>query len=172
MKLFETDKKESTRTRFKRLLFNFFPAYRSTGARVAFIAEDFSEVQIKLRLYWRTRNYVGTVFGGSIFGALDPIHMLQLIKLLGNDYVVWDKEANVRFVRPIAKTVYARFLVTEELLNEIRHEVAEKKEIHRVMHSQFEDRQGKVYATVDKTIYIASKAFYDQKRKEKASRKV
>ncbi len=171
MKLFETDKKSSLKTRFQCLLFNFFPAYRSTGARVKFISNDYSEIHVKLRLYWRTRNYVGTVFGGSIFGALDPMHMIQLIKLLGDDYVVWDKEANVRFLRPVSSPVFARFLVTDELIGEIRKEVTEKKEIHRVMHSQFEDRNGKVYATVDKTVYIALKDYYKSKRKAKREKR-
>lgn len=172
MKLFETNKKSSLQTRFQCLVFNFFPAYRSTGARVKFISHDYSEIHVRLRLFWRTRNYVGTVFGGSIFGALDPMHMIQLIKLLGDDYVVWDKEARVRFMRPISKPVFARFLVAEEELNEIRKEVGEKKEIHRVMHSQFEDRRGKVYATVDKTIYIASKPFYKNKQKLRKTQSV
>jgi hypothetical protein len=41
-----------------------------------------------------------------------------------------------------------------------------------VLHSQFEDREGKVYATVDKTIYIAEKSFYKEKRKAKKAKKV
>ena len=165
MKLFETAKQASLRTKLDRRLFNIFPAYRSTGARVKFISHDYSEIHVKLRLFWRTRNYVGTVFGGSIFGALDPMHMIQLIRLLGDDYVVWDKEAVVKFIRPISHRVCARFLVTDKMIDGIKKEVAEKKEIHRVMHSQFEDRSGKVYATVDKTLYIAEKSFYKNKQK-------
>ncbi|HBE81322.1 MAG TPA: DUF4442 domain-containing protein, partial [Blastocatellia bacterium] len=53
--------------------FNLFPAYRGTGGRVTYIADDWKEVRVKLPLNWRTRNYVGTIFGGSIYGAVDPI---------------------------------------------------------------------------------------------------
>ena len=70
--------------------FNSFPAYRGTGARVTYIAADFREVRIRLPLSWRTRNVVGTIFGGSMYGAVDPIFMIMLIRLLGADYVVWD----------------------------------------------------------------------------------
>jgi len=84
-------------------LFNLVPAYRRTGARISFISEDFKEVHLKLRLKWTTRNYVGTVFGGSIYGALDPIYMVQLINILGGKYVVWDKAATIKFIRPIKK---------------------------------------------------------------------
>ena len=32
---------------------------------------------------WRTRNYVGTIFGGSMYSAVDPIYM---VRRLGKDY--------------------------------------------------------------------------------------
>lgn len=160
MKLFETDKKESRNTRLKRLYFNFFPAYRSTGAGVAFIASDYTEIHIKLRLYWRTKNYVGTVFGGSIFGALDPIYMVQLINILGKDYVVWDKEAKIKFLKPIKKTVFARFLITQELLNEIRKEVSHNKKMHITLPVSFVDKKGTAYATVEKLLFISDREYY------------
>lgn len=52
-----------------RWYFNFFPAYRGTGARVTYISGTWNEIRIKLPLNWRTRNYVGTICGGSIYGV-------------------------------------------------------------------------------------------------------
>jgi acyl-coenzyme A thioesterase PaaI-like protein len=170
VKLFETDKTESLQTRLQRLYFNFFPAYRSTGARVKFISADYKEIHVRMRLFWRTRNYVGTVFGGSLFGALDPLYMIQLIKLLGDDYVVWDSKAKVDFKRPVSKPVYARFLIKDELLDEIRETIAKEKKMHLWLPAQFEDKNGKVYATVDKLLYIADKSYYKQQRKSKEKR--
>src|SRR5689334_16335515 len=107
---------ESFRTRLLRWKFNFFPAYRGTGARITYIASDFSEVRIRLPLSWRSRNYVGTIFGGSLYGAVDPIFMIMLIQLLGPDYVVWDKAAAIRFLKPGRTTLYATFKIDEEEL--------------------------------------------------------
>jgi acyl-coenzyme A thioesterase PaaI-like protein len=70
---------ESLRSRFYRWGFNLFPAYCATGARITFISHDFREVRIKLPLSWQTRNYVGTIFGGSMCAAIDPVYMLMLI---------------------------------------------------------------------------------------------
>src|SRR6266496_6489335 len=95
--------------RLLRWKFNLFPAYRGTGARVTYIADDFHEVRVHLPLSWRTRNAVGTIFGGSMYGAVDPIYMIMLIQLLGRDYVVWDKAATIRFRRPGQTTLYATF---------------------------------------------------------------
>jgi acyl-coenzyme A thioesterase PaaI-like protein len=94
---------ESFQTRIDRLKFNIFPAYRGSGGRVTYIADDYREVRVKLPLSWRTRNYVGTIYGGSIYAAIDPIYMLMLVKNLGREYTVWDKAANIRFKSPGAK---------------------------------------------------------------------
>jgi len=59
---------ESWKTRWLRWRFNFFfPAWRGTGATITYVADDFREVRVKLPLSWRTRNYVGTIFGGSLY---------------------------------------------------------------------------------------------------------
>ena len=88
---------ESRASRLLRWKFNFFPAYRGSGARVTYIAGDLREVHVELPLSWRTRNYVGTIFGGSIYAAVDPMYMVMLIRILGREYVVWDKAATIRF---------------------------------------------------------------------------
>lgn len=56
---------ESLKSRFYRWRFNFFPAYRRTGGRIFYISNDMQEVRIKLPLNWKTRNYVGSIFGGT-----------------------------------------------------------------------------------------------------------
>lgn len=74
---------ESWQTRIARWTFNWFPAYRGTGAKITCIASDWFEVRVRLPLSSRTRNYVGTIFGGSMYGAVDPVYMIMLIKALG-----------------------------------------------------------------------------------------
>lgn len=145
---------ESLKTRFQRWGFNFFPAYRGTGARITYIAHDFREIHIKLPLNWRTRNYVGTIYGGSMYGAVDPIYMLMLIKLLGRKYLVWDKAASIRFKQPGRTTLYARFMIDEAELNAIRHELTIQPKIDRVYQLELKDHQGSVHAAIEKIIQI------------------
>ena len=139
--------------RLLRWKFNFFPAYRGIGARVTYIADDFSELRVRLPLSWRTRNYVGTIFGGSMYGAVDPMYMIMLIQLLGHGYVVWDKSAEIRFRKPGRTTLYATFKITEEELAEIRVATVNGP-IDRVYSVDLVDEAGAVHATVTKTIYI------------------
>ena len=139
------------------LKFNFFPAYRGTGARVVYISDDYREIRVKIPLSWRTRNYVGTIYGGSLYGGIDPIYMLMLIKNLGRDYVVWDKAARIRFRRPGRENLFADFRLTEDELNEIKAVLETKKTIDRIYNIELADKNGKVHATIEKTLYIARK---------------
>lgn len=145
---------ESFATRRLRWGWNLFPAYRGTGGRVTYVASDFREVHVRLPLSWRTRNYVGTIFGGSLYGAVDPIYMIMLIKILGPDYVVWDKAATIRFVRPGRTTLTARFRVNDEEVRAIRAELETADSVDRIYRVELTDGEGRVHAEVDKTIYV------------------
>lgn len=145
---------ESARTRLLRWKLNFFPAYRGTGARVTYIADDFREVRVRLPLSWRTRNLVGTIFGGSLYGAVDPIYMIMLIRLLGLGYVVWDKAATIRFRKPGRTTLHATFTIDEAELDAIREAAASGEPIDRIYNVELIDAEGTVHAKIEKVIYI------------------
>lgn len=148
---------ESWRTALYRWRFNWFPAYRGTGGRVTYIAADWSEIRIRLPLGWRTRNYVGTIFGGSLYGALDPLYMIMLMQLLGPGYVVWDKAATIRFRKPGRTTLYARFVVGAEDLETIRAGVAARGRHEWESVVELRDAAGVVHAECTKLLSIRSK---------------
>jgi hypothetical protein len=145
---------ESWPSRLLRWKFNLVPAYRGTGARVTYIAADFREVRIRLPLSWRTRNVVGTIFGGSLYGAVDPIYMIMLIKLLGAKYVVWDKTATIRFRKPGRSTLHATFLIDDAELDAIREATEAGHSVDRTYHVDLVDEAGVVHAEVEKVIYV------------------
>ena len=148
---------ESFRSKSFRWGFNLFPAYRGTGGRVIYVAADWHEVRVKLPLNWRTRNYVGTIYGGSIYGAIDPIYMLMLMRILGPGYIVWDKAANVRFRKPGKGTLFAEFLLTPEEIREIKGLAENARSIDRVYNVELKDKDGVVHAQIEKTLYISKK---------------
>lgn len=145
---------ESLRTRLWRWGFNLFPAYRFGGGRVTYIRRDWQEIHVEVPLSWRTRNYVGTIFGGSIFAAVDPIYMMMLIKTLGDAYTVWDKAAEVRFERPGQSTLSAEFHLSDEELQSIRASLSPGESTERVYDIDLVDENAVVHATVEKTLYV------------------
>jgi acyl-coenzyme A thioesterase PaaI-like protein len=122
---------------------------------VAFIASDWSEVRVRLPLSWRTRNYVGTIFGGSLYAAVDPFYMLMLMHRLGPAYVVWDKAATVRFRKPGRGTLQARFLLDEAEVLEVRRQLAEQPKVDRTYRIELVDGAGLVHAEIEKVIHVS-----------------
>lgn len=149
---------ESWRTRLERWGWNLFPAYRGTGGSVEYVDEDYREVRVRVPLSWRTRNYVGTIFGGSLYGAVDPVYMLMLIKRLGDAYVVWDKAATIRFLKPGRGTLRARFVLPDEEVEAVRAAVARHGRVERTYTVRLTDDGGTVHAEVEKVVHVRKRA--------------
>lgn len=153
---------EALRANAWRWGFNLFPAFRGTGARVDYIAPDLREVLVRLPLSWRTRNYVGTTFGGSMYAAVDPFYAIMLMQSLGPGYIVWDKSAAIRYRRPGRETLYARFTLGEAEVRAICGELAAggrdgRGSVDRIYSVDLTDASGQAHATIEKTLYIRSK---------------
>jgi hypothetical protein len=100
-----------------------------------------------------------------MYGAVDPVYMLMLIKNLGPGYEIWDKAATVRFKKPGRSTLHARFTLNDEELRRIREELAHAGSIDRAYVVDLTDDEGTVCATVEKTIHIRRKETCDKKEK-------
>ncbi len=149
---------ESLRTSLERRAFNLWPCYFGTGARITYVASDWREVRVEIPLSYRTRNYVGTIYGGSMYGAVDPIYMIMLIRNLGRGYDVWDKAASIRFKRPGRGTLHARFSLPEAELAAIRSALEGARSVDRAYTVELADPVGRVHAVVEKTIYVGRRA--------------
>ena len=148
--------------------FNLSPMYRRSTGRIVEVSEDLLSIKIKLPLTYKNRNYVNSIFGGSMFSAVDPIPMVQLINLLGDDYVVWDKSAEIFFKRPAREDLYADFNYTFQEIEEIKDKVAKENEVEIIKTTLLKDKGNRnTYCEVKKVLYIASKEFYKEKRKKK-----
>lgn len=148
--------RESLRTRLFRWAFNLWPCYRGTGGRVTHIAADWSELRVRLPLSWRTRNYVGTIFGGSLYAAVDPFYMLMLIHRLGPGFVVWDKAASIRFRKPGRSRLFATFRIEEAEVAEILRLLQDRPKVDRTYLVELRDADGLLHAEIQKVIHIST----------------
>lgn len=161
--------RESLTTWFNRLRFNLYPAFRGTGAKVIYIAEDRRSIRIKLPLNWRTRNIYGTLFGGSLYSATDPLYAI-LVKIgLGPGYIVWDKAGAIRYRKPGRTTLYAECKVSDTELENLRQRLETESSIDLEYEIELADAEGVVHATVMKTIYVARNDAYLRKLAQEKS---
>lgn len=143
--------------------FNWSPMYRRSVGRVTEVSSDLMKVKIQIPHNYKNMNFVGATFGGSLFSATDPIYMIQLLQILGDNYVVWDKTATIRFKRPVREKVYANFEYTEEEILDIKKRVNESKEIDIIKMATIFNAKGIIFSEVEKVIYVASKEHYLKK---------
>ena len=154
-------------------LFNISTLYRRTSGRIMEATEDMSRVKVRIKFSWKNVNYNGSMFGGSMSAATDPIFMIQYNELLGGEYVVWDKTAKIQFKRPAKQDVWADFVVDVAELDEIKQLVAENGSytFFKSVNLTGKDKR-MIFATVEKEIYIASREHYKQRKAEKEAQKV
>jgi acyl-coenzyme A thioesterase PaaI-like protein len=146
-----------------RMGFNFHPAFRGTGGRVIHVAQDLRHIRVRLPLNWKTKNIVGSLYGGSLFAITDGAHPMMLMAALGDGYIVWDKAASIRYRKPGFSALYADFVLSDGELADIRAQLATTPELERTFQVELKDSGGTVHTVVERTVYIADKHYYRQK---------
>lgn len=137
---------------------NLWPPFLFAGIRIARIADDFRAVDVELRERFYNRNYVGCHFGGSLFAMTDPFWMMMVMRNLDRSYTVWDKSADIEFMKPGQGTVTARFRLTDDMLVDIRANTADEGSKYLPRYSvDITDADGHAVARVSKTLHIRRK---------------
>jgi acyl-coenzyme A thioesterase PaaI-like protein len=136
-------------------MINFYPPFLGAGIRAHHIDER--TVRVELKMNALNRNIVGTHFGGSLYAMCDPWFMLILMRLLGADYIVWDKAASIQFLRPGRSTLTATFHIPPERVDEIRQAADSGQKIEPTFTVEVLDRQGQTVTRVEKLLYVRKK---------------
>jgi len=141
---------------FKRLL-NFYPPYLGAGVKINHISHDWRELRVSLSVRWYNRNAVGTHFGGSLYSMVDPHHMLLLMRLLGNEYWVWDKSAEIEYVKATRKKVSAMIKISDAELESIKLNTADGNKYFPEFSFEIKDEDDNLIARIKKVLYVRKK---------------
>jgi Domain of unknown function (DUF4442) len=138
-------------------MFNLWPPLLGAGIRITRIQADWREVDVEMKLRRWNANYVGTHYGGSLYSITDPFYMVMFIEILGQDFIVWDKSASIRFRRPGRGTVFAKFRITEEQIAEIREALKTAEKIDREFSVDVKSADGEIIAEVKKLLQFRNR---------------
>lgn len=134
--------------------------FRGAKISVDHISEDYKQVDVSMKLGIKNRNIVGTHFGGSLYAMTDPFYMVMLMKILGKEYIVWDKSANIKFKKPGRSKVRALYRLTDDDIQFIKDQISKDQRRTCLWNKKVEilDEQDEIVAEVDKVVYIKKKA--------------
>lgn len=140
-----------------RWMFNLWPPFLLSGIHVTHMSPDWRYARVELRMRPWNRNYVGTHFGGSLFAMTDPFVMLLALHRLGRDYLVWDRAAEIEFVKAVREPVYAEFRMDDDVVAELRGATAGGERHLRWFEVPVTTEAGDVVARVRKQLYVRRK---------------
>lgn len=136
---------------------NLWPPFRGSSITILHIADDFRRVRVRLALRKLTANYLGTLYGASLFSMTDPWWVMMLARNLGRDYSVWDASAQIDFISKGTRHVFAEFELDEATLDDIRRETADGEKHLRWFSTDIITADGTLVARVNKQVYVRKK---------------
>jgi acyl-coenzyme A thioesterase PaaI-like protein len=144
-------------SRLFRHLINVWPPFRGAGIRVVALSTDWTYARVELRETVFNRNAVGTHFGGSLFAMTDPLYVLMLTRLLGEEYRILDQAADIEYLQPGRGIVTAEFRLEAQRIDDLRREAANGLKVLPEFLVEVRDQGGNVVARVRKRIYVRLK---------------
>ncbi|MCQ1993812.1 DUF4442 domain-containing protein [Arthrobacter sp. zg-Y1171] len=140
-----------------RRLMNAWPPFAFTGIRITRLDPEYLGVSVRLRSYWWNKNVAGVHFGGSLFAMTDPFWMMMLLHHLGRDHVVWDRAAEIEFLKPGKGELTVRFTLDRADVGRLRKLAAGGDKVLEWFSVDVTDGSGDVVARVRKQVYVRLK---------------
>lgn len=138
-------------------LISYWPPYLASGIKVVEVADDISSVTVSLKVRPWNKNYFGTHFGGSLYSMCDPFFVFLLAHQLGKEHIIWDRGAEIEFVKAVSEAVFATFSIDPKYVNEIREAALDQFSVEPELATEIVTSGGDVVARVKKTLYVRRK---------------
>jgi hypothetical protein len=138
-------------------LINFYPPFLGAGIYVHQYSKDFKYIEVNMKLRWYNKNVFGTHFGGSLYAMCDPFYVFMIMYNLGKNYIVWDKAANIKFLKPGTGLVKTIFEIDQNTISDIKKIVDENKKGDFTFNTTIQSKEGETIAIVEKVIYVRKK---------------
>ncbi len=136
---------------------SLYPPYIGAGIKLKKVNDAFTRFEVELKMRWFNRNIFGTHFGGSLYAMTDPFYVFIVMNYLGKGYIVWDKSAKIKFIKPGKRTVKAIFELSKEELKNVKEETDKAGKKTFFFTSRITNEENEIVATVEKEIYVRKK---------------
>ncbi|MFD2595679.1 PaaI family thioesterase [Sphingobacterium griseoflavum] len=136
----------------------FYPPFFFQRIWVKRVYPDFRQLDMKIHKSLLNRNSNGTIFGGTIFAAIDPIHTLlfdQIFRRKGiKRTVTWLKSARIEYLKPGRKSLYFSVRISDEELNRALQAITESGKLVQTFEVLIYDANDTLCARSANEIYI------------------
>jgi len=131
---------------------NLYPPYVFFGVKVAFSA-DFLMCRLRIANRFYFKNGHGTMFGGAILAASDPIPAVQFSRIFPKTQV-WTKAHEVVFRKPARSRLLADITLTPDDISLVKSDLKREGKHIRTYAYVLTDESKEIVAEVRSTVYI------------------
>lgn len=122
------------------------------------ILPNFLGAEVKINKSFLNINSNRTIFGGTIFSAIDPFYPILLDQYFKHQgilrTVAWLKTAHIDYIKPGRHDLYVSFHLKEEILKEALKAIQHEGKVVKTFQTQVFDKHGTLCAVAHNEIYI------------------
>lgn len=141
----------------------FYPPFLFQRIWVKDVADDFKSIEVTIRKSFLNINANKTIFGGTIFSALDPIHSILLdciFKSRGiKKTVAWLKSAQIQYLKPGTTDLTFRVTLKENQILEALEDIRNNGKVVKTFTTEIFDKTGLKCVECQNEIYIRDLTF-------------
>ncbi|RMH05544.1 MAG: DUF4442 domain-containing protein [Planctomycetota bacterium] len=148
-----------------RWMLNLYPPFLVQRIRVESCSSDFLAARVRIRSSLFTRNLNGTIFGGTLYAACDPIYPIlywQALARRGREVQAWLMAAEIRFLKPASGLVRLEFRLNPADLDAAEAELDRRGKSVRAHPVRIVDRAGRICAEASTVSYLRDLAAGDR----------
>ena len=100
-----------------RFALNLFPPLFFNRISIKSISEDFMQIKVRISFSWMNKNFQRTIFGGTIFSAVDPYFPTMYWHIFSRKNIpieVWVKSAKINYKSPADSDLSLVFKLKEK----------------------------------------------------------
>ncbi|QDU67830.1 DUF4442 domain-containing protein [Engelhardtia mirabilis] len=139
---------------------SLYPPYLLGGVRMVAVATDLRGCRVRVRHGLLNRNLNGTVFGGTLYSAADPIYAVlfwQIFAREGRAVRVWTRSASVRFRAPVTTSIEYDFHIDDDVVDRARSALDARGKFEQALHVAGVAPDGKVCVEIETVVHLAAR---------------
>lgn len=152
-----------------------YPPFLFQRIWVKKIHEGFKGIDVKIHKSFLNINSNKTIFGGTIFSSIDPIHSIlldQAFKAKGmKNTVAWLKSAKIDYLKPGRTSLQFSIRLNDDEIEEAFDTIQKNGKIVKTFTTEIFDKDGVKCAVCQNEIYIRNLKFDISKLRKSASTK-
>lgn len=134
-------------------LLEWFPPFKFMGFKIRSVSADYRRFEATLPLRWYGLNLHGTMFGGFMASATDPLPAILCGRIFP-DHECWTRKHCIDFLKPGVTRLTIKIEITDEDLAEIRKQLKDRGRATHAFEFDLTDPSGTAIAHVTNTVHL------------------